>query len=155
MRSAEGLWRGLLGDLGLSLLLALLCFGCAGALAAPPAGGCHSPALRAGLAAQLAQGQQQKPTHLHAELLAQIKPLLGGSAPPPEVLMQDLRFRAAYEAASQRFVSQLIASAGWPQFLLLCASQAPEAAYPWLYGSSREVLVDTVFPLTISASSTQ
>jgi hypothetical protein len=33
MRSAERGWRGLLGDLGLSLLLAMLCFGCAAALA--------------------------------------------------------------------------------------------------------------------------
>jgi hypothetical protein len=60
-------------------------------------------------------------------------------------ILQDPRRRAAYYAASQRFVSHLVALGGIAHFMRLYTSQAPEAAYAFVYGQTRQKLVQEAF----------
>ena len=53
----------------------------------------------------------------------------------------DPSFRAAYYAASRRFVAHLVDRAGIATFLSLYDAEDPEARYEALYGASREALV--------------
>lgn len=101
------------------------------------------------LALQLLPGRAVGPNDavraLDAALRDELLPLLGTSQPPPAAILQDPRRRAAYYAASQGFVSHLVAQGGLALFLQLYASQEPEAAYAFVYGQSREELLRAAF----------
>ena len=71
----------------------------------------------------------------------EVAALLGTDAPPPDALSSDPAFRAAYYAASRRFVAHLVERAGIATFLELYDAGEPEALYQRLYGASREALV--------------
>lgn len=102
------------------------------------------------LALQLLPGRAVGPNDaaraLDPALLDELRPLLGSSLPPPAAILQDPRRRAAYYAASQGFVSHLVEQGGLALFLQLYASRAPEAAYAFVYGKTREDLLRAAFP---------
>jgi hypothetical protein len=71
---------------------------------------------------------------------AAVRDLLGTTRPPPPEVGSDPAFRAAYYAGSRLFVTYLIERGGIATFLQLYDAPDPEAAFPSLYGETRENL---------------